>query len=412
MSLTKKISWRIEYLLYVPIEFCLGILPIALTARLARTLGSLAYHLSGRYRRIVQKNLRIVFAGEKSPEAIKQMSKEVFRRTAANLLCSARTSRMTLDQLDKTVEIQGYDIFRNELRKGKGIVVVLSHMGNWEALAQKFPHLTEPYAHHSGTVYRPLNNPLLNQRIEKTRQNKGLHIFSRKSTPLAMTRFVKNGNALGVLCDQRAGNAGEILPFFNHLVSCTPLPSILARHGASVIGLSIRTTHPGHWLIKVHLLEDAPTTANCMKLLEKIIMESPEDVFWFQDRWRLEQAHPLQLNGKGVSNTPVPQGVIPRRCLVWLEKIPEQMPLLPRGIPNDLSWEYAIPEGESLIPEWLNAQKLHRYQTSTSSRRLRKVILAIDSKDAFPLEIIYAPAPSSSALKKACKREKIPLIDG
>ena len=409
MSLKKEISWRIEYVLYIAAERCLSILPITLTAHFSYWLGDLFFFFSRRYRRIVQKNLRIVFAGEKSSDEIHRLSREVFRRSAANLICSTRTARMSASQLDQTVKIEGFELFQKELNKGRGVIAILAHMGNWEALAQKFPHLTEP-KYHSGTVYRPLNNPFLNQRVENTRRRRGLHIFSRKSTAFHMAKFVQAGNALGVLCDQRAGNAGEILPFFNHLVSCTPLPRILARNGAGVVGLSIKTTHPGHWCIKVHPLEEPPSTAACMRLLETIIKESPTDVFWLQDRWRMEKNHPLKLNGKNPVDVIIPNGLNLRRCLIWLNNIPVSQPTQPEAIPNDISIEYAIPEGP--LPAWIKGKKVHRYKILPhSSRTIRKEILAIDEKDALPLENIFTPTPPSEALKKACHQEKIPLVN-
>ena len=63
----RRIKWRIETAAYVVIEFGLGLLPLAWVATVGRGAGAVACAVLPKRRRVVARNLRIAFAGEKSP---------------------------------------------------------------------------------------------------------------------------------------------------------------------------------------------------------------------------------------------------------------------------------------------------------------------------------------------------------
>jgi len=74
-------------------------LPLPFAARLGRALGSLAFHLSARYRRVTLQNLALCFGNEKSPPEIRELARENFRRIGENYVCAIKTSAMTAAEL-------------------------------------------------------------------------------------------------------------------------------------------------------------------------------------------------------------------------------------------------------------------------------------------------------------------------
>ncbi len=385
-----RLVWRFEYVAYVMMEALIGCLPGAWVAKLGRGMGGLAHSIAGKRRRTVRRNLRIVYAGERTLTEVDALTKEVFRRTGANLLSALHTARLRADRLLAAIEVEGADEFAKVLGAGQGAVVILAHMGNWEALAQVFPRLL-PGNVKAGTVYRPLNNPLLDARMEAARGGAGLRLFSKRDTPLAMTAFLKEGGALGILSDQRAGNTGEQVPFFGRLTSCSPLPSIFARRsGAAVVGVSVKTVGAGRWRMKLHPLNTAqkPDTRACMALLEEVIRESPEDVFWLQDRWRPGRREPLIREGKPVRGGD--NGIKPRRVLVFdqgaaLQKTPEV-------IEGSVQWERL-----SLNP-------------GESAKDLARRIQEADEAQVLPVECVVG-SRENRTLFLACRQAGLILID-
>ncbi|MFH1498871.1 MAG: lysophospholipid acyltransferase family protein [Verrucomicrobiota bacterium] len=384
-----KFGWRVEYAAYVAVEALIGCLPGNWVARMGRGLGRLAHAFATKRRRTVRRNLRIVYAGEKSLAEVDALTKEVFCRTGANLFSALHTARLDAAGLLSAIEVEGADEFAAVLGSGQGAVVILAHMGNWEALAQVFPRLL-PGNVKSGTVYRPLNNPLLDARMETARGQAGLALFSKRDTPLAMTAFLKEGGALGILSDQRAGNTGELVPFFGRLTSCSPLPSIFARRsGAKVVGVSVRTISAGRWAMKLHPLGAVkPDTQACMRLLEEVIRESPEDVFWLQDRWRPGRREPLVQEGKPVRGGEA--GTKPRRVLVVGEFPPASLPAV--GPEGSVRWEPVVTvAGESAVA-------------------LAQRLIAADEAEVLPVECVLGDR-RNRVLISACRRAKFILID-
>lgn len=268
------------------IEWLVGLLPGPWAFRFGELLGEMAWHLMTQRRKIVQRNLRIVFAGEKNLAEIRRMARASFRRSGANLICAAHSARLTPEKLAEVIHIENLELLEEKLATGKGVVLLLAHMGNWEILS-RIVHLFPPGSK-TGAFYRPLNNELLDARILQRRQADGSRMFSKRDPFHQVTAFLRDGGIVGILADQRVGMQGEVVPFFGRLTRASPLPSLLARRAkAEVLALSLTTESPGKWKAVFLPVAAPPTTANCMSALEKSMQPGLMDIFWLQDRWKL-----------------------------------------------------------------------------------------------------------------------------
>ena len=408
-SFARRVKWRLEYGAYVAVEKLIGLLTPREACLVGEQMGSLIGMFSARHRRIVERNLRIAFAGEKSPEELNALAEEVFRRAGANLIASLCTASLEPEALNRVVEIENGEILTEALASGKGVIGVMAHMGNWEALAQKFPQVMPPGVK-AGDIYRPLSNPLLDARLIDTRQRTGLKLFPKSVNPLALAAFLRAGGGLGIISDQRTIGHGELAPFFGRLTACTPLPAVLARRtGARVFGLSVTTVKPGKWRIRFHPLVGEPTTENCMKLLETVMRQSPADVFWLQDRWKVSNSNPQYAPGKvpkeGLDRVSAGKR---RRCLVWLQEGTGPVPALSMVEPDDLQWEYSLPDGESR-PGWLGADAVVHVRPAMNRRRVIATELnRIDQAAALPLDFAYSP-DRDHKLAAVCRKLGIPV---
>lgn len=388
-TLWRRTKWRLETAAYVVFEAVLGLLPLPWVARIGRGLGAVAHAVLLKRRRIVARNLRVALAGERTPEELRRLTAEVFRRSGANLLGSLRTANMGQRSLARALVIRDEVVYREALAKGKGVVVVLAHMGNWEAIAQWYPQLLPPGVK-GATVYRPLNNPIMNARVVAARARHGIGLFSKDDNPLGMAGFLRKGGVLGVLADQRAGKIGELVPFFGRTTSCTPIPAILARRtGAAVVGISLRTVGAGRWEMGFHALDEAaPTTSGVMALLERMMRTSPADVFWLQDRWKIDRSRPHRPAGKSPrGDSPAPTKR--RRALLWRDAAGvAQTP--PPAEPADVDHETAErAPGESA----------------------EAFLARVDAAASLPLDYVVGD-PRDAELRAACKALGLGLIGG
>ena len=124
------------------------------------------------------------------------------------------------------------------------MVVVLSHLGNWELFAQIVPH----YFGYTrlGTVYQKLGNHYLDQFVRQQRARFGVELFDRSEGFAEAIKLLRGGGMIGILSDQHAGDHGLWTPFFGRLASTSPLPGLLCkRTGASLFAASLFTEGQG-----------------------------------------------------------------------------------------------------------------------------------------------------------------------
>jgi len=272
-------------------------IPVGAVYALGRVAGAVAWLLLPRYRSLVRRNLiRALGIG---PAEARRLAREHFRTLGANLLCAARFMVADEATVRRHTEVVNLDALIAAHAQGRGVVLAISHIGNWELFAQ-----ATFYARHIpfGTVFQRIHNKQLNARIDHLRRRLGVKTFDRSRELPAAMKFLKEGGVLGVLVDQHAGDSGLWTPLFGSLASTSPLAASLAtRTGAAVVPVDITTCGFARWRIKVRsqIQFDAENpnalTAAINRVLEQQIRESPADWFWVHDRWKLP--HPNFLLG-------------------------------------------------------------------------------------------------------------------
>jgi Kdo2-lipid IVA lauroyltransferase/acyltransferase len=386
----KRWQWRFEWLAQTGLEKLAGLLPGPLVFRLGEAMGGLAYHLMSSRRQIVLRNLRIAFYQKKELPELRRMVRETFRRTGANLFSALHTSGLSARAVGEIVDWVNPELVAEALTRSSGLVMMPSHMGNWEILTRV--HRELPPGHQNGAFYRPLNNPLLDARVLAQREAEGCRLFSKRDSFHQATGFLRQGGILGILADQRAGPQGELVRFFGRLTRASPLPGLLARRSkVGVLALSLVTVSPGKWRGRYHPLAGPISTTSCMAAIEEAIKSSPLDYFWLQERWKVF--------------------VRPDRTIQdWLG--PDT---LGEGVPHRaLLWRPGTPDGWQIPAEWshpdVNYETLPPTPTPPTHRGgLVKFLRKIDRAHALPIDYILT-CHGSKALIEAARRLAIPLI--
>ena len=223
------------------------------------------------YRRLSFRNLTIAFAGEKSAAELRRLVREHFQQLGANILCSVKLGAMPVEEIEKHVTIENIDLIHQSLRAGRPVVLMLSHLGNWELCAQLLPKYIG-YARNS-TIYQRLGNRLIDEHVRKLRARSGVEMFDRKEGFQKAIDLLRGGGAIGILSDQHAGDQGLWVPFFGKLASTSPLPALLAkRTNAAMVAIAFYTSGVARWRIVVgpsletkgHSLEELTASANTL----------------------------------------------------------------------------------------------------------------------------------------------------
>jgi lipopolysaccharide heptosyltransferase II len=284
----------LEYFVYLiyRVGFALiGLLPLRAAFALGNALGFCAWLVLGKYRRLGFHNVEIAFGAEKSPREMRRLVRHHFQRLGANLLSGLKLAAMPLDKVRAHVRIENADAADRELRSGRPIVFILSHIGNWELQAQMFPAAIG-YVRNS-TIYQPLKNRYIDKHVRTLRGRAGVELFDRNEGFQKAIELLRGGGAIGILSDQHAGDQGLWVPFFGKLASTTSLPALLAkRTGAAVLGTAIYTDAPGRWRMsftdRIDTSGDSveALTAKASDLIATQTRRAPEDGFWLHNRWK------------------------------------------------------------------------------------------------------------------------------
>jgi heptosyltransferase-2 len=302
----------IVYLLYRSGSAIASALPLPVLFVFGEFLGFCVWMVSGKYRHLAQSNVAIAFGNEKSPGELRRLVRRHFQRLGANLLCSIKLTAMPLEKMAARIETENLDFIHRELRAGRPVVLILSHLANWELFAHILPKYIG-YVRNS-TIYQRLGNRFIDEHVRRVRGRAGVEMFDRKEGFDNAIKLLRDGGAIGILSDQHAGDHGVWVPFFGRLASTSPLPALLAnRTGAALVGVAIYTEGRARWRIAISpALENneepvGSVSAKINQVIEQQIRRAPEDWFWVHNRWKTPR--PNFLLAKYKRGTYLPQGV-------------------------------------------------------------------------------------------------------
>jgi KDO2-lipid IV(A) lauroyltransferase len=193
------------------------------------------------------------------------------------------------------------EVLRGAVAKGKGVVFVTGHIGNWELMARVVAKVGAPVS----AVAKRGGDARLMGLIEQWRADGGVTTLWREdpSTARALLRVFKEGRVLGLLVDQDTRVQGVWVPFFGRPAYTPRAPADLAlRTGAPIlVGTSHRIgERPGDGLlfeVTEVPYDPAPAdreaevlriTAACQAIMEEAIRRHPADWVWMHERWKTQ----------------------------------------------------------------------------------------------------------------------------
>jgi len=256
-------------------------------------LGTVAWYLVGRQRRLALEHVRIAF-----PELPESERRRIGRASFANLGRAAlETARGDASRVELSAEGEG--VLRKAHAEGKGVVLVTAHIGAWELFARRIAALGLP----SGTVAKEAQDPRLTAVLQQARQSANVRVFWRGSPMSAreLLRFLRAGGMLGILIDQDTDVAGHFVPFFGR-PAFTPRAAgdLAARLNAPMVfGCAHRLAGNMHSIVlrrvDVARTGDRETdslalTAAATKMIEDEIRANPSEWVWMHPRWRTPPA--------------------------------------------------------------------------------------------------------------------------
>ncbi len=309
--LAKRLKRFLRYLLVRTALAIVSALPLGLARWLGAGFGRFAFAVAGGERRKALKSLARAFP-EKSDAERHALARASFRHLGMAAFEVGATASMDA-QLEHLVHWSAEDrgVLDAALARGKGVVFVSGHVGNWELLARRVARAGYP----SQSIAKETTDPRLTVLVERFRARGGVRSIWRgqEGAARAMLRALKSGEILGLLIDQDTQVQSLFVPFFGELAATPRAAADLAlRTGAAVVVGFCQREGEGYrlWMEEVPWRAGEDREADALALtaalsqrIEAAIRRAPEQWVWMHQRWKTRPPEPA---GVLVPGAPTP----------------------------------------------------------------------------------------------------------
>jgi len=286
------LSHRLEYAAVVCARTMAGLLPMGGVVAVGTFLGWLFHTFDRPHRRLALSNLEAAFPGRPAHERA-AIAREMFAHFGRLLMVLLKFSTMTPQQMLACVEFDGEERVRAAHAAGRGALLFTGHFGYWEINALVHALTLGPMS----VLARPLDNPLLNDLLERVRGRTGNSVIYRRGALRRVLRTLEANQAVALLIDQHIHTDAVYVDFFNRPVATTSaLAAIALRTGAPVFPVFALPLPGGRFRMVYEHAVDPPAggegealrdfTQRCNDVLEMYVRRYPGLWLWMHRRWR------------------------------------------------------------------------------------------------------------------------------
>ena len=291
---SRTLKHLLEYLAFMMLVGIVLILPLKAVQRLARGLGSLAYRILPLRRAITLDNLTKGMP-ELSPERRVQVARGVFQSVTTAFLEMLWLPRFTAEKLRAFAPVEDPHLLQDTRDKGKGVVFLTAHFGNWEIVGQTVSvNLGAPVL----IIVKPQSNPYVGRAIAKRRTQFGARVVPMGESVRPVIQALRAGETVALAGDQSATRQSVWADFFGREVPVHQGPAAFALRTRSDMVLAFAVRQPdGTYRTKLQrvdyddLADYTPEnveelTRRHVRQTEAVIREHPEQWMWTHRRWK------------------------------------------------------------------------------------------------------------------------------
>jgi len=294
-TILKRLQHRLEYVGVLFALFLMDRFSLERLTKMTTTLSNAFFVLNKSRRDIAIDNILQAKITDDYSEA-KRIAKESFAHFAILILESLRTDNVFtednwLDKVEHDVSDETFELFRE---KGRGLILVSGHFGNWEVAGQLVSFMKPVLG-----ITKDMKNPYVNRLMKERKPRNNLRITPKKDKDTGrFLRAIKDGEILALLADQYASKRGIKISFLGREASTFTSPALfhLISKAPIVFGYCLRigpmkykfvATKPMMFKASGNRIEDQKLIMGTLNgMLEDAIRENPEQYLWAHRRWK------------------------------------------------------------------------------------------------------------------------------
>ena len=278
------------------IMFILNHVPEKAAFKIAELMGRLFFVFGRQTREATVNSIKTAFPDWDDAKVV-TTARSAFIHQAKNLVELLRYPLLSASDIKRKVKFAGEENLRLALSRGKGVILLVAHIGNWELLGATLG-LTGQRVY---SFFLDARIDAIGELLNGIRESKGIKLIPRAELKKSV-KCLKTNSLLGVIADQDGGENGVYTKFFGRIVSAPRGPAALAHGtGATILpNFMIRNADDTYTMIyqKPIILQKSGHKEADMKkytdmfidIYERIVRQYPEQWLWMYDRWK-ERRH-------------------------------------------------------------------------------------------------------------------------
>lgn len=269
-------------------------MPLEWAQRSGRWFGGAAYRLMSRRRAITLDNLRNAFP-ERPETELEVIARGSFRNYGIAMFELLWFPNLTDASLRKFVRPVNPGLLADGHARGKGMVMLAGHFGNWELIALAMAHMTGyPFT----IIVQTQSNGFVDRMINRHRCLFGNTVVPMGIAVREILRTLQRGGVVAIAPDQSGPVEGVFVEFFGRVVATHQGPAVFAlKTGAPMqMGFIVRKPDMTYEVTLEEIPHDdlkgvtqeniTELTRRHTALLESYIRKYPDHWLWMHRRWK------------------------------------------------------------------------------------------------------------------------------
>lgn len=269
-----------------------ALLPWRAVQAVGAAIGWLMWKLPNRSREVTRINLAGCFAhlpADKRERLVGESLRDIGKTLTESACAWIWPANKTLGLIK---QVEGMQVLQDALASGKGVVLISSHLGNWEVLLQYVCSLCKPII-----LYRPIKLKAVDELLVKQRVQLGNSLApSTKEGILSLIKQVRKGGVAGIAADPEPSlSSGVFVPFFGvPALTSKFVPSLVKDRKAEAVFMhALRLDDGSGYRVVIEAAPDAlygddieAAVAALNQGIEKQVRQAPSQYMWNMKRFK------------------------------------------------------------------------------------------------------------------------------
>ena len=284
----KKIIYFIEFILIKVLFIFFKIIGYKYSSNLGFLIGKIIGPIF-RSKKLIIKNLQK--ANLQKQNDLEKIASDVLGNYGRIFAEYVHLKNFRNDKLEKYISIEGLEHLNNLKKTKKRAVFISGHFNNFELMAMQI----EKAGIELATIYRPLNNFLLNKTMEQIR-TENICKNQIKKGRAGSREIIKNlikGKSIAIMIDQRV-REGIKIDFFNNQATTTTIPAqLIKKYNCELVPVYIERRKNNYFkmfISKPIKIDKNKSVIEITKflnnLLERMIVRNIDQWIWTHNRWK------------------------------------------------------------------------------------------------------------------------------